>query len=68
MQSMPRHTPCCPTFHKAVASTGRRPGIVKTILHPINAAGQGYGAPSTVVGRVQGEVRWFGVADINGDS
>ena len=68
MQSMPGHTPCCLSPHEAVVGAGGRPGVGKTIHHSFHPAGQGYGAPSTVVGRIQGEVRGFGVAYINGDS
>jgi len=41
--------------------------VCKSLPCSLNPAGQGYGTSYTVVGRVQEEVRWFGVADINGD-
>jgi len=46
---------------------GRRPMIHKSLPDPLNPAGQGYRTPCSVVGRVQEEVRWFGVADVNDD-
>ena len=58
---------CGPALYKAVVGAVGRPEVCKPLPCSLNPAGQGYGTSYMVVGRVQEEVRWFGVADINGD-
>ena len=67
MQAISGHILCCPALYKAVVGAGRRPEVCKPLPNPLNPADQCYGASCTIVGRVLEEVRWFGVADINGD-
>ena len=64
---MPGDILCGPASDKTVVCTGRTPAVGESVCHPLHSTGQSYGAPCTVVGRVHGEVRRLGVADINGD-
>ena len=67
MQSMSGHILCGHAPDKTVVCTGGTPAVGKSICHTLHSTGQSYGGPCTVVGRIHGEVRRFGVADINGD-
>ena len=67
MQSMPGHILCGPAPDETVVCTGGTPAVGESVCHPLHSTGQSYGASCTIVGRVHGEVRRFGVADINSD-